>query len=212
MLNDRDSAVLRSRIYRALAAAFSQPKAETANLYRVLLELPANLQSTETPPDVIRDSESPSLPKLEREYLRLFVGPGHVPCSPYESVYRKDRPDFEKGLVMGPSTADVRRAYLAAGLDISRTYKDLPDHISAEMEFMRFLCAEESRLTEEGNSEDAAKIKKMQREFHKNHIQLWVDDFARCVIHSTTSPYYMAAASALKEFVKSESNYLAEAV
>jgi TorA maturation chaperone TorD len=113
---------------------------------------------------------------------------------------------------MGPSTADARRAYLAVGLDISKTYTDLPDHIAAEMEFMQYLCAEERRLAQQGNDEEAAKMKTMQREFHKNHIEPWVGDFAECILRSTTSSFYKATASVLKEFTKSETSYLAEAV
>jgi TorA maturation chaperone TorD len=97
-------------------------------------------------------------------------------------------------------------------LDISKTYTDLPDHIAAEMEFMQFLCAEETRLAQEGNSEGAVKMKTMQQEFHKNHIELWVGDFADCVLRSTTSPFYKTTASVLKEFAMSEADYLAEAV
>jgi TorA maturation chaperone TorD len=210
--NDRDPAVFRSTIYRILAAAFSPPKADMSSLYEALLEMHASLRSTKTPLEVIHASENPSLPALAKEHLRLFVGPGHIPCPPYEAVYRKDRPDFEKGLVMGPSTADVRRAYFAAGLDISKTYTDLPDHIAAEMEFMQFLCAEETRLAQQGNNEEAAKMKSMQQEFHKNHIEPWVEDFADCILRSTTSPFYKATASVLKEFAKSEAGYLAEAL
>ena len=204
--------VFRSRIYRILAAAFSPPKADISNLHNALLELHASLQSTKSSVDVTHASDNPGVPALAREHLRLFVGPGHIPCPPYEAVYRKDRPDFEKGLVMGPSTADVRRAYLAAGLDISKTYTDLPDHIAAEMEFMQFLCAEETRLAQEGNNEGAVRMKTMQREFHKNHIEPWVGDFADCVLRSTTSPFYKTTASVLKEFTRSEADYLAEAV
>jgi len=210
--NDRDPAVFRGRIYRILAAAFSPPKTDTGSLYEVLLKVHASLQSIETSLEVTHASKDQSLPALAKEHLRLFVGPGHMPCPPYEAVYRKDRPDFEKGLVMGPSTADVRRAYFAAGLDISKTFTDLPDHIAAEMEFMQFLCVEEARLAQQGNNEDAGKMKSMQREFHKNHIEPWVGDFADCILRSTTSPFYKATASVLKEFAESEAEYLAEAV
>jgi TorA maturation chaperone TorD len=203
-----DRAVIRSKIYRILAAAFSPPKADTGSLYDALLEVHASLRPTNAPLEATHVSENPSLPALAKEHLRLFVGPGHIPCPPYEAVYRKDRPDFERGLVMGPSTADVRRAYLAAGLNISKTYTDLPDHIAAEMEFMQFLCAEEIRLAQQGNNEAAAKMKSMQREFHKNHIEPWVGDFADCILRSTTSPFYKATASVLKEFAKSDSDYL----
>ena len=211
-MNDIDPGIFRRGTYRILAAAFSPPKTDTDGLYDALLEAHATLQSTEAPPDATDAPENQNLPALAKEYLRLFVGPGHIPCPPYESVHRKDRPDFERGLVMGPSTADARRAYFAAGLEISKTYTDLPDHIAAEMEFMQFLCAEESRLEQQGNKEDAAKMKKMQREFHKNHIEPWVGEFADCILRSTTSPFYKTAANVLKEFAKSEAYYLTEAV
>ena len=202
---------MRGRIYRILAAAFSPPNEDTDSRYNALLETHAFLESTKTSPEPTHASENPNLPARAKEHLRLFVGPGHIPCPPYEAVHRKDRPDFERGLVMGPSTADVRRAYLAAGLEISKTYTDLPDHISAEMEFMQFLCAEESRLELQGKKEEAAKMKNMQREFHKNHIEPWVADFADCILRSTVSPFYKTAANVLKEFSKSEAHYLTEA-
>jgi len=212
MSNATDTEVSRARVYRMLAAAFSSPNANTGKFYDALLEVHASLRSTETPIELTRMSQSPSFPTLAREHLRLFVGPGHIPCPPYEAVYRKDRPDFERGLVMGPSTAAVKRAYLAAGLDLSKTYSDLPDHIAAEMEFMQFLCVEEARLERLGNRVDAAKMKEMQREFHKDHLELWAGDFADCILRSTASPFYKAAASVLKEFAKMEADYLAEAI
>jgi TorA maturation chaperone TorD len=193
-----------------LAAAFSSPNANAVNLYDALLELDASIRTPGAPIELTRMSQS--LPTLAREHLRLFVGPGHTPCPPYEAVYRKDRPDFEKGLVMGPSTAAVKRAYLAAGLDLSNTYSDLPDHIAAEMEFMQFLCVEETRLERLGNRVDAAKMKEMQRQFHKDHLETWVADFADCIIRSTTSSFYKAAATVLKNFAKMEADYLGEAV
>jgi TorA maturation chaperone TorD len=113
---------------------------------------------------------------------------------------------------MGPSTAEVRRAYLAAGLDVSKNYTDLPDHIAAEMEFMHFLCAEGSRFEREGNRREAVRMRDMQREFHKNHVQPWVADFADCVLRSTTSPFYKTTANVLKQFAMREADYLAEAV
>jgi TorA maturation chaperone TorD len=209
---DRESAVFRSGLYRILATAFSPPKGDTVGLYDALLQAHASLQSSVARVEDMGASEKVRLPALAKEHLRLFVGPGHVPCPPYEAVYRKDRPAFEKGLVMGPSTADVRRAYLTAGLDVSKTYTDLPDHISAEMEFMQFLCAEETRLAQQGNEEEATKIKRMQKEFHRNHVEPWVGDFADRILRSTASPFYRETANVLKQFAKSEAIFLTEEV
>ncbi|HYW01486.1 MAG TPA: molecular chaperone TorD family protein [Candidatus Acidoferrum sp.] len=153
------------------------------------------------------DVNSPSLSNedLTKEYLRLFVGPGHVKCPPYESIYRQDRPLLEKGLVMGPSTADVRRRYAEADLVLAKNFNDLPDHIAVEMEFMHFLCAEELRALEEGNPQESAKRREMQEEFLKEHLEPWVDRFAECILRSTSSSFHKSAANLLKTFVKNES-------
>jgi len=144
---------------------------------------------------------------LTKEYLRLFVGPGHVKCPPYESIYRQDRPLLEKGLVMGPSTADVRRRYAEAELVLAKNFNDLPDHIAVEMEFMHFLCAEELRALEEGNCQEATRRREMQQEFLREHLEPWVDRFAECILRSTSSSFHKSAANLLKTFVKNESEH-----
>jgi len=209
---ERNSTDFRSSVYGILADAFSPPKADSSSVYDALLEAHVSLQSTKSTPDTAHasDSPSPSVEALAREHLRLFVGPGHVPCPPYEAVYRKDRPNLERGLVMGPSTADVRRAYRAAGLMISKTYTDLPDHIAAEMEFMQFLCVEESKCLREGNELELKRVRAMQRDFLNKHIELWVPDFAEGVLAKTNSPFYTLAASLLKAFTKSEQEYFTQ--
>lgn len=201
---------LRSNIYAILALAFSPPRGEVEKLFAAILEANESLGLSE---DVASEGQAPKGPSstdLSREHLRLFVGPGHVHCPPYESAVRKDRPKFERGLVMGPSTADVRRRYAAAGLAVSKSYTDLPDHISAEMEFMHFLCAEESKFRDKGNDEEAKGRRIMERDFLKDHIGPWVSDFADCVLARTNSPFYRAAANLLKEFTQSEVDYFRE--
>jgi TorA maturation chaperone TorD len=196
----------RSNVYGILALSFSPPESEPKNLYTAILDAGTFLRSTEdnAGPDV-NFPEDTAFADLGREHLRLFVGPGHIQCPPYEAVYRKDRPIMERGLVMGPSTTDVRRRYAESNLGLSKKFTDLPDHIAAEMEFMHFLCAEESRFTEQGNSQESAKMRKIEKEFLNDHLKPWVYDFADCVLRSANSSFYKAAASLLKTFIESES-------
>ena len=53
------------------------------------------------------------------EYERLFVGPGQVPCPPYESFWREDVPVDIRRTLMGPCTAELRGLYQELGLEIS---------------------------------------------------------------------------------------------
>lgn len=207
--NSAKTAGYRSKVYGILALAFSFPTQGPKALHEEILgasEYLGALEGARFPQETTEDSQL--LERLRAEYLRLFVGPGHVPCPPYESVYRTDRPVWQRGLVMGPSTADVRRRYAEAALTISKNYRDLPDHVSVEMEFMHFLCAEESKLTELGNIDESAKMRKMQRDFLEDHIMPWTGNFAERILNSTDSSFYKAAANLLRAVVKSDFEYL----
>lgn len=202
------NADFRGNVYGILAFAFSPPKQGDAKLYEAILNAQSALSSTDVSSLQQRELPPPSFEDLNREYLKLFVGPGHIQCPPYEAVYRKERPTLQRGLVMGPSTADVRRRYGEANLNLSEKFTDLPDHIAAEMEFMHYLCTEESKLTEQGHLHESEARSKMQRGFFKEHLKPWAETFADCVLRSTDSTFYKAAARLMKAFVNGEYDYL----
>jgi len=198
----------RANVYGILAVVFTPPKIESGKLYEAILQAHHSLGPNDK--TISNEHSAQDLPaaQLSKEYLKLFVGPGRVPCPPYESVHRQDRPILEKGLVMGPSTADVRHRYAEADLVLPKNFTDLPDHIAVEMEFMHFLCSEELKSIEQGNPQDSTKRRKMEQEFLKEHLEPWVERFADCVLKSTNSSFYRSAAGLLKAFVKNESEYL----
>ena len=199
----------RANVYGILALAFSPPRMEGEKLYEAILQAHHLLRPNDESMPEEHNTQDLSASQLSKEHLRLFVGPGRVQCPPYESVYRQDRPLLEKGLVMGPSTADVRHRYAEANLVVPKNFTDLPDHIAVEMEFMHFLCGEESRFAEQVNPQESAKIRKMQNEFLEEHLKPWVNNFADCILRSANLSIYKAAASLLKTFIQSESeNFL----
>ena len=198
----------RANVYGILALAFSPPKMESGRIYEAILQAHKALRPNDEPTTKEHNGQDLPAAQLSKEHLRLFVGPGRVSCPPYESVYREDRPIMERGLVMGPSTADARRRYAEADLVLPKNFTDLPDHIAVEMEFMHFLCGEELKSIEHGNLQESARIRKMEQEFLKEHLELWVERFADCVLKSTNTSFYSSAAGLLKAFVKNESEYL----
>jgi len=139
--------------------------------------------------------------ELRVEYNRLFVGPGKLPCPPYESVYRRDRVKDEIGTLMGPSVLDVKNRYAEAGLELSKSFKDYPDHVAVELEFMNFLCSKEAATVDIVGKED---LRKKQKEFLEMHIRTWAGEFSDRVLKSTDSLFYKTAASFLKEHVDDE--------
>jgi TorA maturation chaperone TorD len=83
------------------------------------------------------------LEPLKVDFSKLFVGPYTLSAAPYGSVYLES-----ERKMMGNSTLDVRNRYRDAGLDTVKTFKDAPDHISVELEFMaHFLDETKCRFT-----------------------------------------------------------------
>ncbi|MBW1770891.1 MAG: molecular chaperone TorD family protein [Deltaproteobacteria bacterium] len=73
------------------------------------------------------------------DFARLFVGPYALLAPPYGSVYL----DGERK-VMGDSTMDVCMRYAEVGLQLADHFKEVPDHIAAELEFIYFLILKEA--------------------------------------------------------------------
>ncbi|MEK7847747.1 MAG: molecular chaperone TorD family protein [Chloroflexota bacterium] len=135
--------------------------------------------------------------ELAVEYTRLFRGPVKAQAYPYESMYTD-------GEVLGRSALDVMREYEQAGVGVSAEFKDLPDHIAAELEFMHYLCAREFEAGQAQDWEEAARFHRIGRSFVKDHLARWVPAFADCISQHATSHFYLALARATTEFIRRE--------
>ncbi len=136
--------------------------------------------------------------ELQKEYVRLFITSKHVPCPPYESAYR----DKQHRLMV--FAQELIKKYKKAGLKISKKFKELPDHIAAELEFMYYLCYMEEKFKKEKNKKEAEKFREMQKEFLKEHIAKWVPRFCDDVIKESKIEFYKDAARLLKNFIERE--------
>lgn len=120
--------------------------------------------------------------KLAVEYTRLFTSAiPAVPCPPYESIYRED-------IIMGNSTLCVLECYDNAGLKIVEKFRDLPDHVAVELEFLYYLS--NYGYTEAHDS------------FMGEHFSRWVPKFCEGVEKNDSIGFYGHAARVLREFVE----------
>ncbi len=122
------------------------------------------------------------------EYERLFVGPGPVPCSPYESFWRLDVPLDIRGSLMGPCTVELRRLYGELGLEVRPSSGELPDHLAIELEALTFAVSE-------GRGDVA-------RALYFDHLRTWLPRLCRAVLHQAEHPFYLELASATLEWLK----------
>ncbi len=134
------------------------------------------------------------------EYAGLFVGPYELKAPPYGSVYL----DGERR-VMGDSTLKVIGLYEEAGLVMDRDFKELPDHIAVELEFMYYLIYKEMEALESSNEERALAIGQIRNQFLNQYLSPWVPAFCEKIKEATDHPFYIALANCLSTFVTNQS-------
>jgi TorA maturation chaperone TorD len=119
----------------------------------------------------------------------------HAP--PYGSVYLDGARQ-----IMGESTLEVRNKYREVGLDISSGFRNPPDHIAAELEFMYFLILKEIEAIENSDIEKTLSFLEKQRDFLKKHLGAWVFDFADNIEENAETDFYKNLARVTKTFIQ----------
>ena len=194
--------------YKLLAACFYEPQKKLfldENVFSVLGDLltqacpAAALFSEKMATSVMQYNEE----ELLVEYARLFVGPNELLAPPYGSVYLE-----EGGKVMGESTARVMEFYKAEGLSMDEEFQNLPDHITAEMEFMYYLAYHEVEALEKNDREKAVYFLNRQEAFLRMFLDGWIVPFCAKIKEGTENGFYQALADCLSVFM-SKTNRLA---
>ncbi|CAA7602589.1 Nitrate reductase delta subunit [Acididesulfobacillus acetoxydans] len=119
---------------------------------------------------------------LRQEYERLFVGPGPVPCPPYEAVWHTDRPRHEEGMVTGEATEEVLRLYASLGLRVRSGASELPDHLAIELEALAYAWKTGASTAEADLLLGA-------------HLACWLPPFCASVIGRTELTFYKSLAT-----------------
>lgn len=203
--------VSRATAYAALAEIFRPPSKQPAEsnsageLLAALETLDGSLaQQWRTA--LASGREEPSTIDLAQIYNRLFVGPMPPLAHPYESVYRTPG-----GRLMGEVTMIVIRAYAEAGLVLADDCRDLPDHVSVELEFMAFLAIEEAAANDDNDQALEISCLTRQVSFLRNHLVHWIPYFCHRVISAEPESFYGRAAVILAAFVVSDLDRTMEA-
>ncbi len=126
------------------------------------------------------------------EYTRLFLGPIDAPARPYGSLWM----GAEKRLV-DDSTVAVQRLYEEGGFELSEDFRELPDHVAAELEFLYALLFHESR----GESPEHVALK---RRFLAEHLGRWTGPFTDALRTASREAFYRELADLTAAFVSRE--------
>ena len=87
-------------------------------------------------------------------------------------------------------------------MDTAKNFKDAPDHISAELEFMYYLIFKEIEAFAESDTEAAMGFIQKQKSFLEDHLMAWVPEFAKNIIENAENPFYPNLAKATESFLQ----------
>ena len=192
---------MRENIFRLLSACFYEPRKDLfidENLFENLTDYLKHICpdaagfSADMGKDILRYSDG----DLRVEYAKLFSGPFELLAPPYGSVYLD-----EGRRVMGDSTMEVIAEYEKEGLARSDDFRDLPDHITVEMEFMSYLIYKEIEALQKSDTGSAKEYMDRQDIFLNTLLRPWVPPFCEKIKQGTINGFYTALAGCLSTFV-----------
>lgn len=143
--------------------------------------------------------DSAPLQELLIDYTRLFLGPNEILAMPYGSVWLTG----EKAL-MQDSTLAARALYEQAGFEVDDGFRELPDHVAAELEFLYLLKFREAEALHRRDDAALAANKAQRREFLDNHLGRWIGPFTAAMREHAQTSFYRELASLTERFVRRE--------
>lgn len=190
----------REDVCRILAACYYQPDPAFSEegMFDVLAKAAANIH-----PDLAIQArqlgeafEQSAVEDLLLDYTRLFLGPAVIPAKPYGSFWLE-------GALMGDTTLAVCDLYREGGFDLDEEFKELPDHIAVELEFLYLLIFRKAQMAEEADRLE--QVGDLTRRFLSEHLGRWISPFASAVRENAQSAFYKQVATLTELFVNMES-------
>ncbi len=135
---------------------------------------------------------------LEAEYMRLFHGSG--PVSLRETAYGDGRRPAGRPVEI----ADVNGFYLAFGVEPSNANPDMPDHLSAEVEFLSLMLLKEAYAMARLRKPEHRLTRKAAREFVEDHLGRWVPALCARLREENAAPPYRTLGALLAAVVAAE--------
>lgn len=200
---DEDRGTARQDLCRFLAACYYEPGPEFAEekLFDSMLQAAGRVDPA-LAADARRLGEQYSAAEpqgLLLDYARLFLGPTNVLAKPYGSAWLE-----ADGGLMQDSTTAVVALYEEGGFDIADDFRELPDHIAVELEFLYLLLFRENEARRNADAQALEAASALRRRFLAEHLGRWVGRFAAAVASGAQSSFYRELAELTERFVTME--------
>jgi len=201
--DNEDKGIARANLCRFLAACYYQPGPEFAEekVFDSMLDAASRI-APELAAQARRLGEQFSTEgeaSLLLDYARLFLGPNQVIAQPYGSVWLSS----EKTL-MGDTSMAVLQLYEEGGFEIAGDFRELPDHIAAELEFLYLLIFRQNQARRSGDTAALDSATGLRKRFLDGHLGRWVGPFTDAVRAGAQSSFYRELAGLTDRFVRME--------
>ena len=199
-------AAARSLGYRLFVVALGYPEGELLDVIRAGVlcdEIAAALEAVDPALGAALDRPGladvgPDDETLAVEYTRLFdVGAGGPPAPLYGGLYSGARMKTMEEAV---------RFYNYFGLRLSEGPRELPDHLTTELEFLHYLTFCEAETLEQGG--DPGPFRRAERDFLARHPGSWVPKLVDRLGSQAPARFFAALFEALLRFLESEQAWL----
>jgi TorA maturation chaperone TorD len=133
------------------------------------------------------------------DYTRLFLGPVNALARPYGSVWLTG-----EASLMQDSSMAVLGIYREGGFDLAEDFRELPDHVAAELEFLYLLIFRENAAQRESDLDGLASTLKLRERFLAANLGAWIEPFTAAMESGAQTDYYRILADLTRRFVAAE--------
>lgn len=197
------SAGAREDLCRYLAACYYEPSADFSEerLFDSMLAaaIAIDPELAESARRLGAAFAAQDLQALLVDYTRLFIGPSQPVAMPYASFWLTDDTSLRH-----EATTAVLDFYEQGGFDISDDFRELPDHVAAELEFLYLLIFSQNQALFGGKAEELPAANALHRRFVAGHLATWIGAFADAVRAGAETAFYRELAGFTERFVRFE--------
>jgi TorA maturation chaperone TorD len=91
--------------------------------------------------------------------------------------------------------------YEEGGFDIAEDFRELPDHVAAELEFLYLLLFRENEAHRNDDANGLTATTDIRKRFLAAHLGAWVGPFASAVRAGAQTAFYRGLADLTEQFV-----------
>ena len=198
-----DQALARQDLCRFLAGCYYEPGPEFAEerLFESILSAAQRIS-----PELAEQAQrlgqafaATPLQDLLVDYTRLFLGAPQALAKPYASVWLTNDPEL-----MQDSAMELLKLYEQGGFEIDPEFRDLPDHVAVELEFLYLLSYQQNRAVAAADGPALQAVEVLRTAFLIGHLGRWLGPFILAVHDHAECEFYRELAEFTELFVRLE--------